>query len=378
MTTPVSHDRLLPNSLFLILTPYLIAHFLAALGYNDTMITTVQIIMIAIAALIFLAGLFMVIRGLKRRNHHESMAHVEFDKNGIPIIPRHERNLIDQPDLDDSIAGETTITPDRSHLAAVIDDETLDEHDSSLSDTIASNSTAYRRHQVQSGDESIDTWQREQRQADDSEFDDIARDMSDTVTSEHDAFSTLVSATDNLMPVIDTAEEPAFTDNSPVLDQHLLAAADQDQNSPLNHAQDNINITILPQQYEGYAPVTIRGEVLLKLVDKYGLKYGAMSMFHRYENNNGTGILWFSMMGITEEGIAPFDLNVTPHTDYTGLVMFLSLPHPKALQGFDSMISIAGLMARELNAVVLDENNEPLNSERKARLRTQVQDYRGS
>ena len=84
--------------------------------------TAIQFILIAIAAFIMLAGLFMVIRSFKRRNNAEAVA-VNYDKNGIPIIPRHERNIVDQPDLDDTVAGETSIAPDRSYLNAVVEDE---------------------------------------------------------------------------------------------------------------------------------------------------------------------------------------------------------------------------------------------------------------
>ncbi len=70
--------------------------------------TAIQFILIAIAALIVLAGLIMVMRGFKRRKNAEAAA-VNYDKNGIPIIPRHERNIVDQPDLDDTVAGETSI-----------------------------------------------------------------------------------------------------------------------------------------------------------------------------------------------------------------------------------------------------------------------------
>lgn len=342
--------------------------------------TTIQFILIVIAALIVLAGLFMVIRGFKRRHTEGVMPEVEYDKNGIPIIPRHERNLIDQPDFDDTVAGETTIAPSRSHLNAVIEeDETIS--DASESQEFMSAQSGYHRHNTDNDirhdtDPEVADWQVQQRHADDTEFSQIVSEIDGPEPGEHDAFSSLVSATDNLMPVIEKADEPAFKDNSPVLDQHLLAAADHDQNSPLNNATDNINITLMPQPYADNSPVIIRGEDLLELVDKYGLKYGAMNMFHRYENKDGTGILWFSMMGITHEGIAPFDLNTMPQTGFSGLVLFLSLPHPKALQGFDSMMSIAGLMSRELNAVILDENNEPITSEQKARLRTQVQEYR--
>ena len=334
--------------------------------------TTIQFILIVIAALIILAGLFMVIRSLKRQRSGTAGREVEYDKNGIPIIPRHERNLVDEPNLDDAIAGETTIAPDRSHLNAVIEDQDPAQ-DHYTETTYQPEQAASTRPQEPSPE--YNDWQAEQRRADDREFQHIANELDADHGTERDAFSTLVSATENLMPVIDTADEPSFTDNSPVLDKHLLAAADQDQNSPLNNATDNINITLLPRENVDHPAVIIRGEQLLKIVDKYGLKYGAMNMFHRYENKDGTGILWFSMMGITHEGIAPFDLNTMPQTGFSGLVMFLSLPHPKALQGFDSMMSIAGLVSREIDAVVLDENNQPITPELKSRLRTEVQDY---
>ncbi len=70
--------------------------------------TAIQFVLIAIAAFIVLAGLFMVIRSFKRRNGAEAAA-VNYDKNGIPIIPRHERNIVDQPDFDDTVAGETRL-----------------------------------------------------------------------------------------------------------------------------------------------------------------------------------------------------------------------------------------------------------------------------
>src|SRR5699024_11288545 len=93
----------------------------------------------------------------------------------------------------------------------------------------------------------------------------------------------------------------------PIFDQHLSEPVDEAQNGPLINAKDNINITILPHQYRDRPAAVIRGRDLLALVDKYGLRYGAMNMFHCYEQKDGTGMLWFSMMGITDSGIAPFD-----------------------------------------------------------------------
>ncbi|MGP5211249.1 cell division protein ZipA C-terminal FtsZ-binding domain-containing protein [Psychrobacter alimentarius] len=336
--------------------------------------TAIQFILIAIAAFIVLAGLFMVIRSFKRRKEAE-VAAVNYDKNGIPIIPRHERNLIDQPDLDDAVAGETSIGPDRSYLNAVVEEEPLTQAytnvDAQL--TAGRGDVSYDNDMVESTDYA--RWQDEEQRTDNVEFAETAEQMN--VEQEPDAFSSLMSATDSLMPAIDTADEPSFDNNSPILDQHLSEPVDEAQNGPLINAKDNINITILPHQYRDRPVSFIRGRDLLALIDKYGLRYGAMNMFHRYEQKDGTGMLWFSMMGITDDGIAPFDPHSVATNNYNGVVVFLSLPHPQALRSFDSMMSIAYMMASDLDAIMLDEENEPITPEYKQQLRNQVRDYEG-
>ena len=336
--------------------------------------TAIQFILIAIAAFIVLAGLFMVIRSFKRRKTAEAAA-VNYDKNGIPIIPRHERNIVEQPDLDDTVAGETSITPDRSYLNAVVEDAPLTQSHSNGDAQLTAD-----RHDINNDSDMIDDadyarWQEEQQREDNSEFTEAAEQMH--IEQEPDAFSSLMSATDSLMPVIDTADEPSFDNNSPILDQHLSEPVDEAQNGPLINAKDNINITILPHQYRDRPAAVIRGRDLLALVDKYGLRYGAMNMFHRYEQKDGTGMLWFSMMGITDSGIAPFDPHSVATNTYNGVVLFLSLPHPQALRSFDSMMSIAYMMASDLDAVMLDEENDPITPEYKQQLRNQVRDYEG-
>ncbi|ERL55426.1 cell division protein ZipA [Psychrobacter aquaticus] len=334
--------------------------------------TAIQFVLIAIAAFIVLAGLFMVIRSFKRRKGAEAAA-VNYDKNGIPIIPRHERNIIDQPDLDDTVAGETSIGPDRSYLNAVVEEAPLTQQHTNVDAQLTA-----QRDDVSNdieADEDYARWQDEQQQTDDTEFAEAAEQM--YIEQEPDAFSSLMSATDGLMPAIDTAEEPSFDNNSPILDQHLSEPVDEGQNGPLINAKDNINITILPHQYRDRPAAVIRGRDLLALIDKYGLRYGAMNMFHRYEQKDGTGILWFSMMGITDSGIAPFDPHSVATNTYNGVVVFLSLPHPQAVRSFDSMMSIAYMMASDLDAIILDEENEPITPEYKQQLRNQVRDYEG-
>ncbi|MGA6101580.1 cell division protein ZipA C-terminal FtsZ-binding domain-containing protein [Psychrobacter pocilloporae] len=335
--------------------------------------TAIQFVLIAIAAFIVLAGLFMVIRSFKRRNGAEAAA-VNYDKNGIPIIPRHERNIVDQPDFDDTVAGETSIGPDRTYLNAVVEEEPLTQPHTHVDAQLTAErgTMADEEHDVIDNDDYA-RWQEEQQRSDNSEFAEAADQMH--IEQEPDAFSSLMSATDSLMPSIDTAEEPSFDNNSPILDQHLSESGDDAQNGPLINAKDNINITILPHQYRDRPTAIIRGRDLLALIDKYGLRYGAMNMFHRYEQKDGTGMLWFSMMGITDSGIAPFDPHSVATNTYNGIVMFLSLPHPQAVRSFDSMMSIAYMMASDLDAIMLDEENQPITPEYKQQLRNQVRDY---
>lgn len=347
--------------------------------------TATQFILIAIAAFIVLAGLFMVIRSFKRRQNVQTPT-VNYDKNGIPIIPRHERHLINQPDLDDTVAGETSIGPNRDYLHAVIEEESLTSRASDFEVPLTAS-----RHESSADDDDMNydhyvRWQAEEQRADNTEFAELTEQMrhddpqqhaQSTLEAEPDAFSNLMSATDTLMTSFDRAEEPSFTDNSPILDEHLLTSVDHAQNGPLINAKDNINITILPNQYRDRPQAIIRGHDLLTLIDKYGLRFGAMNMFHRYEQKDGTGMLWFSMMGITDEGIAPFDPHSVATNVYSGIVVFLSLPHPQALRSFDSMMSIAYMIASDLDAIILDEGNAPITPEYKQQLRNQVRDYEG-
>ena len=350
--------------------------------------TTVDYILIIIAVVIMVVGLYMIIRGMLNRKAETNSQAVIRDKNGIPIIPRHERKLVEEYKPEEMMESETVIIPDREHLQPIIHEESaMPTHHESVQqhayepatmedyadhETVATppktthftNPSATQDSRLVNGTHSAVNQRSTNMDLTGLQIDDC----------EDDVFSSLASATEKLMPVIETAQERDFEENSPMLDHHLLAEADQDQNSPLNHAQENINITLMPKNsYD-----LIDGRTILSLVSQYGLKYGAMNMFHRYENKDGSGILWFSMMGINQDGITPFDLNLLPTSKYNGLVLFLSLPHPKAMQGFDTMMSVVNLISNDLNAVILDENNEIVTRERRQQLRAQVQEYQAA
>lgn len=295
-----------------------------------------QLILIILAVVAIVWGIYTLLKSIRQKNQDVLATDaIEHDKDGLPIIPRHQR-----PEPQESQLFKAEITPDNPKGEVKLSADDTELH---LDNYPANGSFA---------------------NATKSANDKLLAETNTFVENENDAFSMLANATETISPVVHTLDEnqlknDTFTDNSPILDTHIQGQIDEEQNRPLNNAIQNINISIFPNQQF----VDIKGDYLLELIDKYGLKFGAMNMFHRYENKDGTGLLWFSLMMIDNEGISPFDLNRLPTQTMKGLVLFLSLPHPRPVQGFDSMMSIAGLLANDLNATVYDDTGEPINKE---------------
>ena len=297
-----------------------------------------QLILIILAVVAIVWGIYTLLKSIRQKNQDVLATDaIEHDKDGLPIIPRHQR-----PEPQESQLFKAEITSDNPKGEVKLSADDTELH----LDNYPANGGFANANVTKSAN------------------DKLLAETHTFVENENDAFSMLANATETISPVVHTFDEnqlkkDSFTDNSPILDTHIQAQIDEEQNSPLNNAIQNINISIFPNQQF----VDIKGDYLLELIDKYGLKFGAMNMFHRYENKDGTGLLWFSLMMIDNDGISPFDLNRLPTQTMKGLVLFLSLPHPRPVQGFDSMMSIAGLLANDLNATVYDDTGEPINKE---------------
>lgn len=157
-----------------------------------------------------------------------------------------------------------------------------------------------------------------------------------------------------------------------LLDAHLQEQEMQDQNSALRNAAEVVSLTVLPQN----SLMNFDGDTVLQILDAYGLKFGEMNLFHRYEESDGSGPLLFSVMRYAErDGTQPFDLQTLSDETVDGLTFFLPLPHPRASAGIGAMLSMSGSMARDLNAIVYDEDFEPLDRKGRDALREFVTDY---
>ncbi|CAB1216789.1 cell division protein ZipA C-terminal FtsZ-binding domain-containing protein [Acinetobacter bouvetii] len=167
---------------------------------------------------------------------------------------------------------------------------------------------------------------------------------------------------------IEKAEISEFEDESSILDEHLHEQQRVDEESALSTAAEFIALNIYPERR------VLSGEKTLKVLLKYGLRFGEMACFHRY-SEDGSKLL-FSVLQITDEGAAGFDLETLSTEQVKGLAFFLALPHSDVQNAFDTMDSISRLIAREVDGTVYDQNNQEFTPQLREQWRHFAIDYR--
>ncbi len=167
---------------------------------------------------------------------------------------------------------------------------------------------------------------------------------------------------------IEKAEISEFNDESSILDAHLHEQKIVDEESALSNAETIISLHIYPQGR------VLSGEKTLKVLLKYGLRYGELACFHRY-SEDGSKLL-FSVLQMTDTGMEGFDLETLSTQEVKGLAFFLALPHSDVQNAFDTMDSISRLIAREVDGLVYDQNQQEFTPQLREFWRHQAIDYR--
>ena len=167
---------------------------------------------------------------------------------------------------------------------------------------------------------------------------------------------------------IEKAEIVEFNEESSILDEHLHEQQRVDEESVLQTAEEFIVFNIYPERR------VLTGDKTLKVLLKYGLRYGEMACFHRYDEEHEK--LSFSVLQITEEGPAGFDLETLANEQVKGLAFFLALPHTDVQNAFDTMVSISNLIAREIDGTIYDQNQQEMTAQSREFWRHQAIDYR--
>ncbi|MEO9281416.1 MULTISPECIES: cell division protein ZipA C-terminal FtsZ-binding domain-containing protein [Acinetobacter] len=329
------------------------------------------IIGIVVAIIIMLVGLRMI---LKKPNHAEpsldSDLHINPESNQ-PVIPRHVRDQLEQPEAVAASANVAErVEPTLSELVQLEEKETKEVEQVQIDQTPAPVVNT-----------PVEEVKAEETTVSPTASENSSVELTDTVSAEPEAISSSEQkvAEDqpktepelSLNPNIETAEIAEFEGESNILDVHLHEQQRYDDESALAVAEQIIALNVYPNPRRA-----LSGDKALKVLLKYGLRYGEMSCFHRYENTDEPSALMFSVLRMTDNGPAGFDLETLSAEQVQGLAFFLALPNSKAVTGFDMMTSIAGLIAREIDGKVYDENNLEFTPQLKEHWRHHVIDYR--
>lgn len=113
------------------------------------------------------------------------------------------------------------------------------------------------------------------------------------------------------------------------------------------------------------------GEQLMEAFEEMNLFYGENQIFHRHENNDGSGKLLFSVVSAIEPGF--FDLDKMRSFKTPGITLFFSLGQPnQSIAAFESMLRTARQLAAHLGGEVRDDKRKILTSEAIERYREQI------
>lgn len=116
------------------------------------------------------------------------------------------------------------------------------------------------------------------------------------------------------------------------------------------------------------------GEEVLRSILNVGFRFGEMDIFHRHEEDDGSGKVLFSLANMIQPGT--FDLNHMSSFETPGLSMFLTLPiSSDSLAAFKLMATAAQTVAKDLGGELKDENRSVMTRQTIEHSRHRVLEY---
>ncbi len=116
------------------------------------------------------------------------------------------------------------------------------------------------------------------------------------------------------------------------------------------------------------------GSDLLEIILNQGLRFGAMNIFHRHEEESGDGEILYSMANIVVPGT--FELAKMKTFSTPGVSFFLTLPmDANCIDAFEDMLTTAKIIAARLDGELKDENRSVLTPQIITHYRSKLQEF---
>lgn len=117
-----------------------------------------------------------------------------------------------------------------------------------------------------------------------------------------------------------------------------------------------------------------RGDELLDVLLRCGMRFGDMNIFHRYSDSKGDGALLFSMANMVKPGT--FDLDTMDQFETPGISLFMTLPlKADSLQSFELMVDTARTIAEALDGELKDEQRSVMTRQTIEHCRERIRDF---
>jgi cell division protein ZipA len=117
-----------------------------------------------------------------------------------------------------------------------------------------------------------------------------------------------------------------------------------------------------------------RGEELLDVLLKCGMRFGDMDIFHRYSDSKGDGALLFSLANMVKPGT--FDLDAMDEFDTPGVSLFMTLPlKADSMQSFELMADTARTIAETVGGELKDEQRSVMTRQTIEHCRERIRDF---
>lgn len=170
-------------------------------------------------------------------------------------------------------------------------------------------------------------------------------------------FSTFQSQPQQGSLLLDTEEA---TENAVTTEGSAEPAADSVQKTVSSESQTAQEVLVI--HLVANKGGTCSGQLLLDQVVSLDMRYGAMKIFHRHRDEEGSGPVLFSMANLRNPGT--FDLNTLGDTQCAGVTLFMTPEEQEQpLQAFDLMLQTAQQLAAQLQLNILDESRSSMTKQ---------------